>query len=63
MVVITNKEAQFHIIMLMLSTSGNPQGKAVKMMFIVHGDNDGDGGDSDYDHVYVHRPLSFTGKF
>ena len=30
---ITNKEAQLHMIMFMLSTSGVPQGKTVKMMF------------------------------
>ena len=36
-----------YCIMLVLSTSGVPQGKAVKIMFIVHGDNDGDGGDSE----------------
>ena len=48
-----NKEAYLDMIMLMLSTSGVSQGKAVKVMCIVHGDNDGDGGDSEYDHVLV----------
>ena len=48
---ITNKEAHLDMIMLMLSTSGVSRGKAVKVMCIVHGDNDGDGGDSEYDHV------------
>ena len=53
MMAITNKEAQLHMIRLMLSTSGVSRGKAVKVMCIDHGDNDGDGGDSEYDHTYV----------
>ena len=35
------------MIMLMLSTFGVSLGQAVIMIFIVHGDNDGDGGDSE----------------
>ena len=35
------------MIMLMLSTSEVSLGQAVTMMFIVYGDNDGDGGDSE----------------